>query len=128
MAKADSNFLKAWLNQARYALDEGSELSYELAETVEELLAQIGFERPDDGDGADVDEMGGPDGDGGQDSGQEPGVRHRSREDSQLDVPGLVRGMDRLPDELLGDGSVPRGTGSGASTTMSPVCKRRPRA
>jgi len=132
MAKTDNNFLKGWARQLRQALDDGDELAYECAELIEESLASVGFERPDDGDGADVDEMDDADPDGGEVDAASSGRGLRGSEDPKPDVPGLARRVDNLRDELLGDSGVPRGTRGGAAATVvdgqpANICKRRPR-
>lgn len=128
MAKpSDCNYLKGLIRQIRWALDEGDQLAYELAELLvelDDLIAGPDPDGPDDGDGAHVDAVGGSVGDGSPHPSQDSGARLGGSQDPQLHVPGLARGVDRVLDTVHSDSSVPRGTGSGPSATV----KRRPRA
>lgn len=127
MAKRDTNFLLGWVRQLEQELEDGTELAYRVGEALERTLELVEPSFPDEsdtpsayGDGADVDALDGSDGDGGA----HPASEHREgpggSEAAQLDVPGLVRGMDHVQDTVHRDSGVPRGTGSGASAAVTP--------
>lgn len=120
-AKQKWNFLVAFVRQCREALDEGHELAYELGELIDELwqLQDPDEGTPRTGDGADVDEVPGPDLDGREGDGQADGGGLGSSQDSQPTLPGLVRGVERVPSPMYGDGRVPRGTRSRASSAVA---------
>lgn len=130
--RARWSFLCALLDQLNAAEEDGSELAYAFGEALGRLLELVGYfgdEETDEGDSADESSplgdgaalaaMDEPDAVGSSSSGAEDPERPRGSQTALEHVPGMVRGMDHVPDRVHSNGGVPRGTGGGAPAAVT---------